>query len=123
MAGCKAEVIIACRERADGRSDVIRAATDRAVGRGRGGQAHLLACEALEVVQATQRAGTVDRVEAGVAEPLLGLVGHVDGDPTRLQTSVEAGELDVDDLREFLGGERLEHDDVVESIEEFRAER
>ena len=72
--------------------------------------------------QPAQRPRPVHRVEAVHGQPLPAGVGDLQGEPALGQPPAQHVELDVDDVRELLGGQRVEHHHVVEPVEELRLE-
>ena len=88
------------------------------------GQQHLgqLVADGL-LHQAAQRPGPVERVEATLGQPLLRRQRHLQRQPALSEPLVQLGQLDVDDRHQLLGIERVEHDHVVEPVDELGFER
>ena len=72
---------------------------------------------------AAQGSCTVLRIVGGVDDEVLGLLGQLTVQLLLRQTPVEGGKLQVDDADDVVLGQRLIEDDLVETVEEFRAER
>src|SRR5262249_47823449 len=72
--------------------------------------------------QPAQRAGTVDRVVPVDRQPVLGRVADVQGQPTLGQPPGQVAELDVHNGLQLDAGQRVEHHDVVQPVEELRLE-
>src|ERR1700730_10485499 len=66
-----------------------------------------------------QRPRPVCRVIAEVPEQRPRRVGQLDLDIALADTLDQARDLEVDDLRDLLAGQRLELDDVVETVDEL----
>ena len=64
-------------------------------------------------------AGTHGGVEAYVGQVVYGFVGGRDGDFVLLKHLGHAAELYADDVAYLVFGEGLEHDDFVDTVEEF----
>ena len=71
---------------------------------------------------ATQRTGTENRVEAAVGEQVARLVGQLDVHVALGQRLADAADQQVDHLDDFVLGQLVEDDDVVDTVEELRAE-
>ena len=77
----------------------------------------------LALYQAAQRAGTEGRIVPCQAQPLQGGGGNIQGQAAVGQTLAHALNLQVHNLSQMLGRERLEHDDVVQTVQELGTER
>ena len=73
--------------------------------------------------QPAQRPCPVHGVEAGHGQPFAGRGRDLERQPAVGEPPRQPGNLQVDDLVEVLGGQRVEDDDVVEPVEELRLER
>ena len=71
---------------------------------------------------AAQRTGTEQRVEALLREQVLGGVGEFERHMTVEQAVVELLDVQIHDLAHLRLGELLEDDDVVQTVQELRAE-
>src|SRR3954470_8484132 len=69
-----------------------------------------------------QRPGTQDRVEAAVGQQLLGGRRHLERHVLVRQLALHAGEHEVDDPDDLVLAQLVEHDDVVDAVEELRPE-
>ena len=69
-----------------------------------------------------QRPRTVDRVEALPGEELLRRVRELELDLALGQAGPKSTQLDVDDLLDVVSTERIEDHDLVDTVEELRAE-
>src|SRR5205807_9605494 len=69
-----------------------------------------------------QRTRPVCRVPARLGQQLLRGRCQLDVDAPLRQPSPQPGELELDDLRELLARELLEHDDLVDPVQELRPE-
>ena len=69
-----------------------------------------------------QRTGSVYRIIALFCQPGLGLVADVELDVAFRQPSLHLAHKQVDDALQVLLGQRAEYDDVVDSVQQFRAE-
>ena len=76
----------------------------------------------LTLDRATQRARTQNRIEAHVREQLAGRVRQLQAHILRLHTLRQLRNHQVDDARNLRLGQRREHDRVVDTVEELRAE-
>src|SRR5688572_17826628 len=71
---------------------------------------------------ALQGSRAVHRVEAGFAEQVARSVVQHQIDVALRQAAAQVAELDVHDGTQLLAGERMEYDDVVDTVDEFGAE-
>ena len=71
---------------------------------------------------ATQGAGSIGRVVSLFHQPLLERIGHGEGDAFLAHPAEDFLQHDFGDLLHLVATELTEHDDLVESVEEFRAE-
>ncbi len=78
-----------------------------------------MACLDVALDHATQRTGAQQRVEALLCEQILGRVGQFERHVTVEQTVVELLDIQVDDLAHLRFGELLEHDDVIQTVQEL----
>src|SRR4051794_6870507 len=69
-----------------------------------------------------QRPGTQHRVEAAVRQQLLGSRGDLQRHVLVRQLGLHTGGHKVDDLDDLVLGQLVEHDDVVDTVEELRPE-
>src|SRR5262249_43441152 len=69
-----------------------------------------------------ERARAVSRIVPGAYQVALGGVSEFDCNVAFGEALAQPVELDVDDLGHMLFGERVETDDLVDSIEKFRTE-
>ena len=72
--------------------------------------------------QPAQWTGAVRRIIPGVRQPFAGRRGDVQRDTPVGQALSHPGHLDVHDAAELLARERVEHDDVVQTVQELRLE-
>ena len=72
--------------------------------------------------QATQRTSAIGRVVAGVGQPLASRIGDVQRDATVGQALGHALDLDIHDAAKLLARERVEHDNIVQTVQELRLE-
>ena len=72
--------------------------------------------------QATQRTCAVRRIVTGVGKPFARRIGHVERDAAVGQTCGHLRDLNVHDAAELLAGQRVEHDQFVQTVDEFRLE-
>ena len=70
----------------------------------------------------TQRTRTQHRIKATLGEQLLSLVGQLQIDVLGLQLLLDAADHQVDHLDDLLGRQLVEHDDVIDAVEELRTE-
>src|ERR1700733_7567215 len=70
-----------------------------------------------------QRPGAVNRVETRLAQQVARTVFEHDVQIAFLQTLAQVHQLDVDDLADLLGAQRMEHDNVIDPVDELRSER
>src|SRR5213078_1839760 len=70
--------------------------------------------------RALERPRAVHGVEAGLREPIARFRREHELDVALREPLVQILELDVDDLADVLRLERMEHDDVVDSVDELR---
>src|SRR5699024_5067464 len=73
--------------------------------------------------QSPQRPRAVHRVEPGQRQPLACCSRDLEGDTPPRKTSAERIDLQVDDVAQLVRTERVERDDLVESVQELRLER
>src|SRR5580698_1738105 len=66
-----------------------------------------------------QRPCTIDWVEPRLPEQVAGRLIQNDVQITVLQALAQVGQLDVHDLADLLGAERMEHDDVIDPVDEL----
>src|SRR5207249_2791360 len=71
---------------------------------------------------ALERPGAVGRVVALVRDELQSHRGELQADPPLRQSLPQSLELDVDDRLDLFTAQRLEDDDLIDAIEEFRTE-
>src|SRR5262249_55890696 len=71
---------------------------------------------------ALERARAVLRIPAVLDEELLGRLRDVEREAAPREPLLEAAELDVDDALHLVAGQPAEDQDVVEPVEELRAE-
>ena len=76
----------------------------------------------LALKSSLQRPRSVDRIESLPRDHLSSRVGQLDVHLPLPQELPQSLELDVDDLADVLATQRMEHDEVVDSIYEFGAE-
>ena len=69
-----------------------------------------------------QRTGPVYRIVALFCQPRLGFVADVELDAAFGQPSLHLAHKQVDDALQVLFGQRAKYDDVVDPIQQFRAE-
>src|SRR5438270_2447999 len=69
-----------------------------------------------------QRPGAVGRVPAALGQERLGLLGQLQLDLAFRQPAAERLQLDVDDRLQLFAGQRLEHDHLVDAVQELGAE-
>jgi hypothetical protein len=69
-----------------------------------------------------QRPGTQHRVEPAVRQQLLGVLRDLQRHVLVRQLALHAGDHEVDDLDDLVLGQLVEHDDVVDAVEELRPE-
>src|SRR5262245_54399206 len=72
--------------------------------------------------RALQRPRPVDGIEARLREAVARSGIELEADLALAQASLQVLELDIDDLANVLLLERVKHDDVVDAIDELRAE-
>ena len=72
--------------------------------------------------RALERARAIDRVEAHVPQQFKGLFGQLQLQPALGQALLQPAQLDPRDLLDLVLVQRVEHDDVVQAVDEFRAE-
>ena len=72
--------------------------------------------------QAAQRTSAISRVVTGVGQPFASRVGDVQRDAAIGQTLGHASHLDIHDAAKLLARKRVEHDDVVQTVQELRLE-
>src|SRR4029077_5615900 len=71
---------------------------------------------------ALERPRPVHRIEARLAEKIARGIIERHVHVALLQTLAQVHELDVDDRADLLRAERMEHHDVIDAIDELRAE-
>src|SRR5271166_1514903 len=71
---------------------------------------------------APQRASTQHRVEATLGQQCLGLVGQLHGHVLALKLARDPGDHQVDHLDDLVASQLVEDDDLVDAVEELRAE-
>jgi hypothetical protein len=71
---------------------------------------------------ALERAGAKGRVVALADEQFFGRVAQLDGDLAVAQQRAQPLQLNLDDLLQLLPAERVEDHDLVDAVEELRAE-
>src|ERR1700722_5612719 len=64
----------------------------------------------------------IDRVEAGLADLVACVIVQAQGDVALRQPQAQSSQLDIDDRANLLAPERMEHHDLIDSIDEFRPE-
>src|SRR5690606_40259751 len=69
-----------------------------------------------------QRPRTIDRVVARLRQPIERRVLELEANIPVRETAAQVLELDVDDPPDVLRLERVEHDDVVDPVDELRTE-
>src|SRR5262249_39249859 len=69
--------------------------------------------------RALQRARPVGRLVADADEVLAGGVGQLQGDLAIREALPQPRQLDVDDLLQVLHAQRVEHDDLIDAVEEL----
>jgi len=69
-----------------------------------------------------QRSGAVDRVEAGCAEQVERGIGDLKTDVAIGQAAFQVADLDAGDLADLFAVQWVEHDDFVDSVDEFGPE-
>ena len=76
----------------------------------------------LALHEPAQRPGAVRRVVPLLGEPRLRRLGHLEGDPPVVQPRRERPHLELDDPAQLGGRQGVEHDDLVEAVEELGLE-
>ena len=72
--------------------------------------------------RALERPRTVDRIEARLAEQSRAPVSSSSSMLRSSSRRRSSPELDLDDRADLLGAERMEHDDVIDAVDELRPE-
>src|SRR5579862_8025363 len=72
--------------------------------------------------RALERPSAIDRIEPGLAEEVTRLVIELQVHVALDQSLAQIGELDIHDLADLLGPERMKHDDIVDAIDELGPE-
>ena len=72
--------------------------------------------------RALERSRTVDRIEADVSEQLESLVAQFDADAALAQSLLQPAQLDPRDRLDLRLVQRVEDHDVVQPVDELRAE-
>ena len=72
--------------------------------------------------RALQGAGAVDRVIADSGQPVPGVVGQLQPNLAVFQQACDAVDLDVHNRAHMFECQPVEQDDLIEPVEEFRAE-
>src|SRR5439155_22372140 len=76
----------------------------------------------LALDQALQGTGPERRVESLVGEPHARRIRQGERELATGQSRLQHLKLDLDDLRDLVAAEGVEHDDLVDPVDEFRAE-
>ncbi len=71
---------------------------------------------------ATQRTCTENRIESSLGQQRLRLLGELDPHVLVLELGLDATDHQVDHLDDLVLSELVEHDDVVDTVEELRSE-
>lgn len=72
--------------------------------------------------EALQGSGAKNRVVAGLGQPGAGLLVELQGHLAGRQQGAQMVQLDIDDAVHLGAGQAVEEDDLVQAVEEFRAE-
>ena len=71
---------------------------------------------------ALERAGAIDRIKADIAEQVERRIGQFDANAAFAQTLFQTAQLDARNLFDLRLVQRVEHHDVVQSVDELGAE-
>ena len=73
--------------------------------------------------RATQWTGTKGKVGPFLSDQTIRSIGHIDGHVLLDQTIAKIGHHEVHDLDDLVFRERLEHDDLIDTVQELRTEQ